>query len=96
MHVPDSITVGPNRSAMPRINHENDRLPIRMEVPDTIRLSKSISDHFSPTVLLFSGNHANTGMSNGIDHSSDTTLPTIDDDDYTPIDTPNNQQPADS
>lgn len=37
MHVPDSITVGPNRSAFPRFDQENDRVPIRMEVPERLR-----------------------------------------------------------
>ncbi|CAF0755639.1 unnamed protein product, partial [Didymodactylos carnosus] len=34
MHVPDSITVGPNRSNSPRLN---DDIPVRMEVPERIR-----------------------------------------------------------
>jgi hypothetical protein len=40
MHVPDSITVGPNRSSVSRLHQDNDRLPVRMEVPNTIRLGK--------------------------------------------------------
>jgi len=40
MYVPDSITVGPNRSSAPRLHQDNDRLPVRMEVPDSIRLGK--------------------------------------------------------
>lgn len=38
MHVPDVITVGPSRSAAPRINLDNGQLPVRMEVPNTIRI----------------------------------------------------------
>ena len=38
MHVPDSITVGPNRSSMPRLHLDDEQLPVRMEVPDSIRL----------------------------------------------------------
>ena len=38
MHVPDSITIGPNRTAPPRLHQDHDRLPLRMEVPDSIRL----------------------------------------------------------
>jgi hypothetical protein len=40
MHVPDSITVGPNRPLIPRFHQDNDRLPVRMEVPNSIRLGK--------------------------------------------------------
>lgn len=36
MHVPDSITVGPNRSTLPRLDYDN-QIPVRMEVPDRIR-----------------------------------------------------------
>lgn len=36
MHVPDSITVGPNRSPMTRIDFD-DQIPVRMEVPDRLR-----------------------------------------------------------
>ncbi|CAF3540826.1 unnamed protein product, partial [Rotaria sordida] len=39
MHVPDSITVGPNRSSVPRLHVDDDRLPVRMEVPNSIRLA---------------------------------------------------------
>jgi hypothetical protein len=42
MHVPDSITVGPSRSAMSRLHVDSDRLPVRMEVPDRIRPGKNI------------------------------------------------------
>ena len=38
MHVPDSIIVGPSRATIPRAQQDNDRLPPRMEVPDSIRL----------------------------------------------------------
>lgn len=38
MHVPDSITIGPNRAAPSRLHQDQDRLPLRMEVPDSIRL----------------------------------------------------------
>ncbi|CAF4705701.1 unnamed protein product, partial [Rotaria magnacalcarata] len=37
MHVPDSITVGPNRSAFPRLDQDHDRAPIHMVVPDRLR-----------------------------------------------------------
>lgn len=37
MHVPDSITVGPNRSTFPRLDQDDNRVPIRMEVPDRLR-----------------------------------------------------------
>ena len=36
MHVPDSITVGPTRSALPRLDLD-DQIPVRMEVPDRLR-----------------------------------------------------------
>ncbi|CAF0920667.1 unnamed protein product [Adineta steineri] len=92
MHVPDSITVGPNRSTISRLHQENEQLPVRMEVPNSIRL----------------GNNTNTGLSNGSDYSTDNNLdhsfdsstqqPSFNpsnieppsDDDYTTIDTPNN------
>jgi hypothetical protein len=52
MQVPDSITLGPNRSAVPRFNQDNDRLPVRMEVPDSIRLGKTKNqDHFFSKVF---------------------------------------------
>lgn len=38
MHVPDSITVGPNRPTVPRLHSDDGQLPVRMEVPNTIRL----------------------------------------------------------
>ncbi|CAF4523281.1 unnamed protein product, partial [Rotaria sp. Silwood2] len=37
MHVPHSITVGPVRSTFPRIHPDDDRVPVRMEVPDRLR-----------------------------------------------------------
>ncbi|CAF1054008.1 unnamed protein product [Rotaria sordida] len=37
MHVPHSITVGPTRSTFPRIHPDDDRVPIRMEVPGRLR-----------------------------------------------------------
>ena len=37
MHVPDSITVGPSRSTIPRLHQDDDQLPVRMEVPDRLR-----------------------------------------------------------
>jgi hypothetical protein len=41
MYVPDTITVGPNRPpSVPRFYQDNDRLPVRMEVPNSIRLGK--------------------------------------------------------
>lgn len=40
MNVPDTITVGPNQSTVPRFYQNNERLPVRMEVPDSIRLGK--------------------------------------------------------
>lgn len=38
MHVPDSITIGPNRTAPTRLHQDPYRLPVRMEVPDSIRI----------------------------------------------------------
>lgn len=37
MHVPDSITVGPTRSTIPRLHQNEDLVPVRMEVPDRLR-----------------------------------------------------------
>jgi hypothetical protein len=37
MHVPDSITIGPVRSTMPRLHQHDDQVPVRMEVPDRLR-----------------------------------------------------------
>ncbi|CAF3540845.1 unnamed protein product [Rotaria sordida] len=95
MHVPDSITVGPNRSSVPRLHIDDDRLPVRMEVPNSIRLA----------------GHSNAEMPHGTDFSkatdphhslSSTTQQTsfhpldvepLNDDDYTKIDRPDyNQQ----
>jgi hypothetical protein len=41
MHVPDSITVGPNRSNVSRVHYDDNRIPVRMEVPDRLRPGKS-------------------------------------------------------
>ncbi|CAF1591291.1 unnamed protein product [Rotaria sp. Silwood1] len=95
MHVPDSITVGPSRSSVPRLHIDDDRLPVRMEVPNSIRL----------------GNHSNTEISTGTDfsktndpyHSSGSItqenashpldVEPLSDDEYTTIDKPNSHQP---
>lgn len=50
MHVPDSITVGPTRSTIPRIHHDDDLVPVRMEVPERLRPGSSylsLSSHSS-------------------------------------------------
>ena len=58
MHVPDSITVGPTRSGMPRLDHD-DRIPVRMEVPDRLRpggngsmIMLNDTDFFTQTDLM--------------------------------------------
>lgn len=38
MHVPDTITIGPNRTAAPHLYQDSYRLPVQMEVPDSIRI----------------------------------------------------------
>jgi hypothetical protein len=43
MHVPDSITIGPIRSTIPRIHHDYDQIPVRMEVPERLRPGYYIS-----------------------------------------------------
>ena len=43
MRVPDSITVGPQRSTMPRLHVDEDRVAIRMEVPDRLRPGSFVS-----------------------------------------------------
>jgi hypothetical protein len=52
MHVPDSITIGPIRSTMPRLHQDDDQLPIRMEVPD--RLRPGLDHSLSSSIILFS------------------------------------------
>jgi hypothetical protein len=52
MHVPDSITVGPARSTVPRLHQDYDQVPIRMEVPDRLRPGLRIS-HLSFSLLNF-------------------------------------------
>ena len=37
MLVPDSITVGPMSSTLPRLDRDDNRVPVRMEVPDRLR-----------------------------------------------------------
>ena len=70
MHVPDSITVGPNRSTVRRLHQDDDQLPVRMEVPNSIRLSKKNIFFLHIKSLVFTaGSNLNTGISNGIDYS---------------------------
>jgi len=40
MHVPDSITVGPSRPNLSRIQQDHERATVWMEVPESIRLGK--------------------------------------------------------
>lgn len=62
MHVPDSITVGPNRT---RLNQIHEQSTVRMEVPQTIRLdnhhansNEHLSDYDAPSDDDYSGiNH---------------------------------------
>jgi hypothetical protein len=65
MRVPDSITVGPNRATGLRLHQDNERLPIRMEVPDSIRLGKSITIFSINIVRLSLGNNDHMGLVNG-------------------------------
>lgn len=51
MHVPDSITVGPTRSTIPRLHQDENRVPVRMEVPDRLRPGLSQPSHHSPIPL---------------------------------------------
>ncbi|CAF1144036.1 unnamed protein product [Adineta ricciae] len=85
MHVPDSITVGPNRSAMPRLHQDDGQLPVRMEVPNSIRLGNT-----DTTMGLSNG--TDFSPNNDSNHSLDTTSqPPMSDDDYSPIEVSNDQ-----
>jgi len=55
MHVPDSITIGPNRGTAFGLHQDNERLPVRMEVPDSIRLGKSTTSkhHFLFPMVVY-------------------------------------------
>jgi hypothetical protein len=52
MHVPDSITVGPNRTTGRRLQQDDERVLARMEVPDTIRLGKLTTSKHRSLFLL--------------------------------------------
>lgn len=100
MHVPDSITVGPVRSTVPRLHQDNERVPIRMEVPDRLRPGGNGS-----MVML---NDTDFFTNGDTDHLSESymqqpSLPStlhpkdiesISDDDYTSVDVRNSQPPA--
>ena len=79
MHVPDSITVGPSRPNLSRIQQDHERATVWMEVPESIRLGKkkNFKRHWF-FHLKIEDNHANANKSNNpTEHSSD-----VDDDDY--------------
>ena len=80
MRVPDSITVGPNRATGLRLHQENERLPIRMEVPDSIRLGNT--DHIG----LTNGKHSSEATTQLSFPLSDIEAPS--DDEYSPIQPP--------
>ncbi|CAF2143533.1 unnamed protein product [Rotaria magnacalcarata] len=95
MRVPETITVGPNRSAAPRLYHDDDRLPVRMEVPNTIRLAGHTDMETSHGTDNSTSNDQNR-LSDLIAqqstfHSSDNDP--LSDDDYTTIDKPDHSQP---
>ncbi|UJR14716.1 hypothetical protein I4U23_001709 [Adineta vaga] len=99
MHVPDSITVGPTRSNNSRLHQDNDRVPIRMEVPDRLRPGGNGS-----MVMLNDTDFFTNGESNHLSDSfiQQPSLPSTlhpkdiestSDDDYTSVDVKTPQQP---
>lgn len=108
MHVPDSITIGPNRAAPPRLHQDQDRLPIRMEVPDSIRLGgggKRMEFVFIEYFFSYLGHSHRMDLENGWNNDMNSAFSTQQrsfhpsdtevpsDEEYSAMETPRNHQP---